>query len=79
MDGIQCAVCELNVPVTAGNDQPMFHVALHFLAIQVLELVPDGDPVVELSQGRGGQESSQFRLSYKDDLEQLFLLGFQVG
>ena len=56
----------------------MFHIAPDVLVIQCPQLEANHYSLVELSHRRRGEHVLQLWLSYKDDLDQLLLLCFQV-
>src|SRR5262249_8516238 len=64
---------------SARDRQAMRDIGRRALRVQRLELVADGHALIELAQIRRAKQRLKIQLSDQDDLQELFLVGFEVG
>src|SRR4051812_20564844 len=57
----------------------MKNIGLGFRRVERIEMTVDADPLPELPHFRRSEHFLELRLSDKDDLEELCVLGLQVG
>jgi hypothetical protein len=62
-----------------GKRQPVRNVRRGFITRGRLELIANRDALIQLTHFRRSEEGVQIELANEDDLQQLFLVGFEVG
>ena len=63
----------------AGQFQPVLDVLGHLEARERHEMITHRDALAQLAQARAVQAVAQLRLADQDDLQQLAVVGFDVG
>ena len=69
---------ERDRPRSAGDRQTVRDVRGGRLRVERLQLVADGDALIELPQLRRSQQRLQVQLADEDDLQQLLLVGLEI-
>ena len=69
----------LDASIAAGDAQPVVDVFADFLGRERGDVIAQRDALLELAQAVAVEDLRQFGLADEDDLEELLLLGFEVG
>jgi hypothetical protein len=66
-------------PFRAGQFQPVLDILADLEARERLEMITHRDALAQLAQARAVQAVAQLRLAQQDDLQQLAVVGLDVG
>ena len=70
---------EIRRAVGAGNLQAVLDVLADLAVAERMKMVADGDALAQLAQAVLVESVAQFGLAHQDDLQQLALVGFEIG
>ena len=71
--------CEVGSAVTAGDMDAMLDILPHFRTLERAQMVADSDALTKLSEAMIIQPLAQLGLAHEHNLEELAVIGFEIG